>query len=277
MRNLFKPKQVLLAFAMVLVPTLIYAQTQSGTLDATFGTGGEVTTNFGSSAGAGNVAIQPDGKLVVAGTISQNGRTDFAVSRYNTDGTLDAGFGVGGKVTTDFFDGYDVGSGVVIQADGKIVVGGTVGTNPFADFGLARYNSNGTLDTTFGTGGKVNASFFDPISGGHISANAYSLALQPDGKIVQSGEANIKGGNSFGLVRYNSNGTLDPTFGSGGKVTTDFFAPGQTISFAFANSITIQPDGKIIAAGDSGINEAHDFVLARYNSDGTLDPTFGTG
>src|SRR5262249_50663383 len=155
MHSLFKPKQVLLALAMVLAPTLAYSQTQSGTLDPTFGTGGQVTTNFGLSAGASSVALQPDGKFVVAGTIAQNGRNDFAVTRYNTDGTLDAGFGAGGKVTTDFFDGFDIGTGVVIQADGKIVVGGTVGTDPFADFGLVRYNPNGTLDTTFGTGGKV--------------------------------------------------------------------------------------------------------------------------
>src|SRR5262245_34398023 len=107
MHSLFKPKQVLLALAIVLAPTLAYSQTQSGTLDLTFGTGGLVTTNFGSSAGASNVALQPDGKLVVAGAIAQNGRTDFAVARYNSDGSLDAGFGVGGKVTTDFFDGYD--------------------------------------------------------------------------------------------------------------------------------------------------------------------------
>src|SRR5262249_17534115 len=175
MHSLFKPKRVLLALAMVLAPTLAYSQTQSGTLDPTFGTGGQVTTNFGLPAGAGSAAVQPDGKLVVAGTIAQNGRNDFALARYNTDGTLDAGFGVGGKVTTDFFDGYDVATGVVIQLDGKIVVGGTVGTDPFADFGLARYNSNGTLDTTFGTGGKVNASFLDAVSGGHVRANADSL------------------------------------------------------------------------------------------------------
>src|SRR5215471_17957347 len=103
MQNRFKPGQVVLALAMVLAPTLIYGQTKSGTLDLSFGTGGQVTTDFaGSGDSASSVAVQADGKIVAAGASSINFQSDFALARYNTDGTLDAAFGTGGKVTTDF-------------------------------------------------------------------------------------------------------------------------------------------------------------------------------
>ena len=272
MQNLLKPKQALLALAMVLTPTLIYGQTQSGTLDATFGSGGKVTTAFAAPATAGEVAIQPDGKIVVVGKVSLTSTLDdFAVARYNTDGTLDASFGSGGKVTTDFTGGFDIASFVVIQPDGKIVVAGTAGVAPFANFGLARYNSDGTLDLSFGTGGKVTTNF------GNVSSQAYSLALQPDGKIVLAGYVNFNGGESFGLARYNTDGTLDAGFGTGGKVHTEFDGVGQTFSFAFAYFVAIQQDGKIVAAGESTISGNRDFALARYNSNGTPDAGFGTG
>jgi len=154
-------------------------------------------------------------------------------------------------------------------------VAGTASINSFANFALARYNSDGTLDTTFGTGGKVTTGFVDTVFG-PISGSAYSLLLQPDGKIVLAGYANLKGGESFALARYNANGTLDAGFGTGGKVSTDFDPSGQG-SFAFAYSIALQQDGKIVAVGESTINGQRDFALARYNSNGSLDAGFGTG
>src|SRR5262245_34666415 len=217
MQNPSKPKQALLALAMVLAPTFIYAQTQSGTLDASFGTGGKVTTDFADAGdGVGAIAVQPDGKLVAAGAATINGQADFALARYNRDGTLDTSFGRGGQVTTDFGGRYEGAGSVALQWDGKIVVAGGSVIGFYDNFALARYGSDGTLDTTSGSDGKVVTNF------GEVSAHADSVAVQPDGKIVVAGYANIDGGEDFALVRYNSNGSLDTSFGSGGKVVTDF-------------------------------------------------------
>jgi uncharacterized delta-60 repeat protein len=139
MQNLFKSKNALLtALAVLLAPTLVYGQTQSGTLDLSFGTGGKVTTDFaGSGDGAGAIAVQPDGKLVAAGGATINEQVDFALTRYNSDGTLDASFGTGGKVITDFGGRNDLATSVAVQPDGKIVVA----VSGLGDFTLARYNN----------------------------------------------------------------------------------------------------------------------------------------
>jgi uncharacterized delta-60 repeat protein len=241
-----------------------------------------VTTDFGgTSAAARAVAVQPDGKIVAAGLAFINGALDFALVRYNLDGTLDSSFGSGGMVTSpfDFPGSFDRVTSMVLQPDGKIVLAGSTVANSLANFALARYNSNGTLDATFGTGGTVTTNF------GQVSAEAWSVAIQADGKIVAAGEANINGGEDFALARYNSNGTLDATFGTGGKVTTAFPGQGGT-SLTFSFALAVQPDGKIVAAGYTEIGACvfngldvpcFDFALARYNSNGTLDASFGTG
>lgn len=243
-----------------------------GTLDTTFGTAGtgKVTTDFSASIDdAMAVAIQADGKIVVAG--ASNG--DFALARYNISGTLDTTFGTGGKVTTDF-SGLDHANAVAIQADGKIIAAGQgFNSSSGPDFALARYLSDGTLDTTFGSGGKVTTAFSnDPDE-------AFAIAIQTDGKIVVAGTSNASAATQFdfALARYNGDGTLDTTFGSGGKVTTDFEGGCFCIradDLAFA--VSIQPDGKIVAAGRSDTNN-FDFALARYNTNGALDTTFGSG
>jgi len=268
MKNRLKHIGALLALAIVPAATSVYGQVPNGGLDASFGWGGKVVTDFGGTGdGARCVFLQPDGKLVAAGTTNVNGETDFALARYNSNGTLDASFGNGGKVITDFgsFDG--VGS-AALQLDGKIVAAGWTVFGNVANFALARYNSNGTLDASFGTNGKVITGF------GDVSAQAYAVSLQSDGKIVAAGYANIDGGNEFALVRYTSDGRLDYSFGTGGRVTTAFGIE-QGFSFAQANSLVVQWDGKIIAAGQAFVG-ANQFALARYNSDGTLDASFGT-
>jgi uncharacterized delta-60 repeat protein len=272
----------MLALAMVLAPTLIYGQTQSGTLDTSFGTAGKVTTDFaGSGDGAAAVAVQPDGKIVVAGAATINGGADFALARYTSSGALDTTFGRGGKVTTDFGGIYEGATSVAVQRDGKIVVAGGSVVGLFNEFALARYNINGTLDSSFGTGGKVLTAFrcttASICGNGAISAQAYSVAVQPDGRIVAAGQANIDGGYDFALARYNSNGALDAGFGRGGEVTTDFGLLTQGFSFAQGSSLAIQPDGKLVLAGQALINGSYDFALARYNSNGTLDTSFSTG
>jgi uncharacterized delta-60 repeat protein len=190
---------------------------------------------------------------------------EFALARYNSDGTLDTNFGTGGKVLTDFGVSAQAMSAAV-QPDGKIVVGGYANLDGGENFEVVRYNSNGTLDATFGTDGKVTTTFGVPQQG-FSYALAYSLALQQDGKIVLAGASTINGDYDFALVRYNTNGTLDTSFGTGGRVTTTF---GKNDA---AFSVAVQPDGKIVTAG-FGLFK---FALARYNSNGTLDPSFGTG
>ncbi len=207
-----------------------------------------MTTDFGGTDIANAVVLQSDGKIVAVGQDS----SDFALARYNADGSLDSSFGTGGKVTTDF-GGSDAALAAVLQPDGKIVA---VGTSA-ADFALARYNTDGSLDTSFGTGGKVTTDF-----GG--TDQAWAAVLQPDGKIVAAGLASA----DFALARYNTNGSLDTSFGTGGKVTTSFEGSDQ------ARAVVLQPDGKIVAVGwDNGV----EFALARYNTDGLLDSSFGTG
>jgi len=256
----------------VLAPALGLAQVRSGTLDASFGTGGIVRTDFaGAGDGAGAVVVQPDGKLVAAGAASINGQADFALARYNGNGTLDSTFGHNGRVTTDFGGIYEGARSVALQGDGKIVVAGASVLGLYNNFALARYRADGTPDTSFGTGGKVTTSF------GQVSADATSVAVQPDGKIVVAGYANINGGYDFALVRYNANGTLDTTFGSGGKVVTEFGVQQQGYSYAQGSSVALQLDGKIVLAGVAYIGSGRDIALARYNSNGTLDTTFGTG
>jgi uncharacterized delta-60 repeat protein len=241
-----------------------------GTLDATFGVDGKVRIAFTSGSDYANgVAMQADGRIVVvgqSGSYPGNPRdTKFALARLNSDGTLDASFGVNGKVLTDFTSGYDSASGVAVQADGKIVVVGWSGSGQFA---LARYNSDGTLDATFGGGGKVMTDF---TAGG---SGATGVAIQADGKIVVVGTAGQGWDTKFALARYNSDGTLDATFGVGGKVLTGFTSGSDS-----ARGVAIQADGKIVVVGGDGSGRRAQsdtkFALARYNSDGTLDATFG--
>ncbi len=222
----------------------------------------------GSDDGARAVAIQSDGKIVAAG-FSSNHNSDFALVRYNTDGSLDDTFSGGGRVTTNFGGDDDEAFGVAIQADGKIVVIGFSDANRDFDFALARYNPDGSLDTSFGGDGKVLTDF------GGSDDEAFGVAIQADGKIVVAGFSDVNGDFDFAIVRYNPDGSLDNTFGSGGKITTDFGGGSDDGAFA----LSIQTDGRIVASGFSipGVGKTADFAIARYNPDGSLDTTFGNG
>lgn len=184
-------------------------------------------------------------------------------------GTLDPAFGSGGKVSTDFNQTPDQGYSMAIQSDGKIVVAGQHNTQTIGGevhFALARYNANGTLDTSFGTGGKVTTHL-----GGISQGTAFAVAIQSDGKIVAAGRINTGAGENFALVRYNPNGSLDTSFGSGGIVTTN---AGGSQSWAYA--VAVLADGKVVAAGFSNALPGRS-VLIRNNADGSLDSGFGTG
>jgi uncharacterized delta-60 repeat protein len=188
----------------------------------------------------------------------------FALARYNIDGTLDASFGTGGIVTSDFAASLTAARSVALQPDGKIVAAGQTFVNGSFDFALARYNSDGTLDASFGADGIVTTDFAGRPD------RAFSVVVQPDGKIVAAGQAVIASFD-FALARYNSDGSLDTSFGTGGLVTTSI----GNGSFDFARSVALQPNGKIVAAGQVLFIGGFDIALTRYNRDGTLDASFG--
>ena len=241
--------------------------------DATFGTGGLVTTHLGATDSSNDFAADffttNSGKIVVAGeTITTpadatSPQGSLAVASYNSDGSLDTTFGTNGKMIAAFPG--TIFYGMVLQAtspDTELIVAGYVNdpSDGGSSFILARY-INGVLDPTFGTNGAV----VTPFSASPLSAQANTVALAPNGDIVAAGYA----GNNFALARYTSDGVLDATFGTGGLVTTNF----GTLDVSTINDVIVQPDGKIIAVG----SDNWDFAVARYNTDGSLDYTFGVG
>jgi uncharacterized delta-60 repeat protein len=225
----------------------------NGTLDTTFGTDGTVTTSITGNDHATALAVQPSGKLVVAGfSVVNNGEGEFVLARYDRDGALDTGFGTGGTVTTAFAGSASGAHAVVAGPDGKITAAGNAG-----GLALARYNRNGTLDNTFGTGGEVVTSAGERVGG--------ASALVLDGnELVAAGSGALPGsGTGFGLARFNPDGTLDTTFGSGGAITTSIGT--NSPPSASAQALAVQPDGKLIAAGEAVNTATHtDFALARY-------------
>jgi uncharacterized delta-60 repeat protein len=245
--------------ALFCLPPLILAD---GELDPTFDGDGKVNTAIRGNSFADAVVIQPDGKIITAGNDNTNDKYDFALARYNPDGSLDEGFEGHGGVVTDFGGSYDQAHSVVLQPDGKIIAAGETDSRGDYDFALARFNPNGTLDTDFGDNGLVITDFYG------TNNLAYAVALQSDGKIVIAGYIEFRGTHKFAVARYTAQGNLDSSFDGDGKVTTRF---GGLSAHAYA--IAIQQDGKIITAGDACGN----FALARYNTDGSLDNSFGRG
>ena len=190
----------------------------------------------------------------------------FSGSTYSfaqSAGTLDNTFGTGGIVITSLDTIRDRGNSLAIQSDGKIILGGSTSENYTAyDFALARYNTDGGLDTTFGIGGKVITTIEDRSEG-------QSLAIQSDGKIILGGHSDWY----INLVRYNADGSLDTTFGTGGIVITDVLGFYDEV----CKSVAIQSDGKIVVGGYAQHNnyDLRHFVVIRYNNDGSLDTSFG--
>jgi uncharacterized delta-60 repeat protein len=314
--------------ALILSPhTRITLNAADGDRDPTFGVGGIVTTDFGNTFDvAEEVAVQPDGKIVVAGARFTSTAGDFAVARYNTDGSLDATFGVGGIVFTDLNAGSsDTATAMALQGDGKIVLAGqsvTAVSPSDEDFAVVRYNSDGSLDSTFGTGGVVLTDF-----GAQFYEGAFSVAVDSAGRIVVAGGTyTFATQRDFAIARYNPDGSLDTTFDGDGRVTTPIsltnfdvaadvaihaddrivvvgfadsdvalaryatngaldttFGGTGTITtnfgglFADATAVVIQPDGKVLAVGSTTSTTTTDFALVRYNADGSPDASFGTG
>jgi uncharacterized delta-60 repeat protein len=254
----------------------------NGSLDTTFGTKGMVLTAVAGSPAINALVIQPDGKLLVAGWTNIGGYSwsDVAVlARYNANGTLDRSFGQGGVVTaalgavgTDFW-------AVALQSDGRIVAGGeeypAASNNSLV--AVARFNPNGSLDTSFGSGGQVTTS----IAGNY--AEVHAVLVQSDGRIVAAGtvlggtQSTPQNNDEAALVRYDASGNLDPSFGTGGITVT----PTPESISSTVNAAALQSDGRIITVGEyydstSSANAA--FEVERYTSTGVLDTSFnGTG
>jgi uncharacterized delta-60 repeat protein len=242
-----------------------------GSLDTSFGDSGKVTTTVAKHSSADSVAIQSDGKIVVAGNSFIDGNNnDFAVVRYNANGNLDTSFNQTGKATADF-GAHDFGHSVAVHSDGRIVVAGYTTKSPESkkECALACFKANGSLDTSFNGIGKITTNF-----GGDGNAEGQSVATQTDGKIVVVGYATVAGVEMFALARYNADGTLDTSFGGSGRVMTAIGITGS-----IATGVAFQKDGKIVVAGYAVKNSGtgYDFACVRYNTDGNVDQRFGDG
>ena len=253
-----------------------------GQPDTSFGNGGALTTSFGGNfAAASALMVQPDGKIVVAGTVDfnpdfPNSGLDFALARYNANGTLDGSFGKGGQVVFDFFGSFDQANAAVLQPDGRIIVAGSASYDSFNQdigFALARFNADGSTDFGFGSGGKQITDFFG------AGANANAIVLQADGKFVVAGTASDSGtrpnATDIAVARYNADGSLDASFGTAGETAIPF----ANSATEQGNALALSADGKITVAGAAFKTFATppDFALVRYNSDGSLDTGFGSG
>jgi uncharacterized delta-60 repeat protein len=240
-----------------------------GSIDSTFGNNGLVITNMGASSDTVYaIKVMSDGKIVVAGETTRSGMgTDFALARYNADGTLDGTFGSGGKVYTDFSNSTDQARSIALTGSGQIVVAGTVTIAGVPRVAMAVYTSAGTLDSTFGTSGKVTTTYAPGYARGE------SVAVLSNGSIVVGGSAfnAATGGSDFVAVKYLSTGILDSTFGTSGFAVVDF-GYDET-----AHAIAVQTDGKIVLAGEyyNWDTDAADMAVTRINADGSLDATFG--
>lgn len=314
----------------VLVCGLLNGYAAPGSLDTAFNGTGKQQTAFAGAATASAVAVQSTGKIVVIGSVDVSGVSNFALARYNADGTLDTTFGTGGIVVTPVLNG-GVGVAILIEpVTDKIIAAGSaipVGSPADSDFALVKYNADGTLDGTFGTGGISTtsvSSVFDSLNAvafqgskiiavgvaagatnddfavvrfnsdgsvdttfGPVGSNgkvitpigtgndvASGVAVQSDSKIVVVGSADTAMATpiNFAVVRYNADGTTDSGFGTGGKVTTSIQSNDDE-----AYDLAIQSDGRIVVAGATCVALGCDFGLARYNTNGTLDASFGTG
>ena len=250
--------------------------TGAGSLDASFGSDGTVSTAFSLPTIGDSIAAGSNGKLVVGGfsiSSSVTGQTTVSasqVARYNADGSLDSGFGKGGLVSLPQSPGFAIFA-TATQTDGKVLLGGAVLSTISAATArpeLVRLNTNGSVDTTFGAFGTV-------LNGSGV---IFSIALQPNGQIVTAGLVNAGSGLTFGVTRYNSNGSLDANFGAGGEAT---------VALPIATSVALQSDGKIVAGGAAGlltnniitgfpvVLSGGQFAVVRFNADGSLDTSFG--
>ena len=238
---------------------------EDGSFDGSFGTNGIVIASTGGSDVSSSILIADDGKILLAGDSDDN----FSVAKFNTDGTLDTSFGTNGWSITIFDDSSSFIQQIAFQNDGKIVMGGfavnSVGRYQMA---AARMNADGTLDNSFGNGGKVSFNF------GVDQDFATAVAIQSDGKIVLGGHtyitSNPRLSYDFAVVRLNTDGNMDTTYGNNGVATA------QIVNEAnYTNGMIIQADDKIVLAGRTVSGFEYDLAMVRFDTEGNLDTTFG--
>ena len=241
----------------------------NGRVDPTFARFPTVDAPIGVLAG---LALQPDGKVVAIG-VNGGSSTDFLVARYLPDGRLDPSFGGSGSVQTDVdFGQIDQASALAIQSDGKILVAGT-SRSPFStistptQIAIARYNPDGSLDQSFGSGGKATAS----VTG---STQVFAVRVAPDGSITVAG-AHEPGFShpEVAMARFSSLGVADPSFGTGGVQV----APFPSISISSFTGMGFLPDGRVVAAGDTFVGKKDRVVVERLTANGSPDGSFGSG
>ncbi|HEX3147871.1 MAG TPA: hypothetical protein VHR66_07285 [Gemmataceae bacterium] len=236
----------------------------AGQLDSLFGPGGIALTSMGPGRDeARSVKVDASGRYVVGGWAFNGTNYDFALSRYDSNGALDTSFGSGGKVITAIGSGDDFIQAIALDQSGQIVAAGYSMTGGNADFALARYNTDGSPDTSFGSGGKI----VTPI--GAFDDMAYAIAIDSVQRIVVGGSSSDGSVNHFGIARYTPSGALDSSFGSGGKVTTVLESFDDEIY-----DVAIDSSDRIVAVGTSNRGPVWDFAVARYDVNGSLDPTF---
>lgn len=250
--------------------------TPAGALDPVFGGDGIVTTDLGGNFDdlAYAIAMQPDGKIVVAGSTYDGTGNKMCILRYRADGSLDPAFSSDGKLIIDFGGPDDAARGIIIMGDGAIYVGGyrmeeVTATMYRRNFAAVRVTTTGEFDAAFGGDGKVATLFSEDRH-----ASGFSMGVQPDGKVIMAGYSYVgtSANYQYALVRYNTDGSLDNTFDGDGMV----LVPTGT-ALGEANAIQIQVDNKIVIAGKEWVGFDTDFSLIRFNENGTLDNTFGTG
>jgi uncharacterized delta-60 repeat protein len=254
-----------------LASLLVARFNSNGSLDSSFGTFGKVISPIGNYYSYCNgIAILPDGKILASGSandsIFNNNGFDFALRKFNNDGTIDTAFGQQGAATTHIGATNNEAKAVAIQTDGKIIQVGVTRDDiyGFDDCVIVRYNQDGSLDSSFNQTGIIRISLSESYD------FATSVIIQEDNKILIAGSAqNTLYNYNLALIRFNIDGTLDSTFGTNGIVLTDL-SGGD-----FGNSVALQPNGKIILAGSTRIEDNSSFVTVCYNTDGTLDDTFG--
>jgi len=243
-----------------------------GSLDNSFGLNGIVfNNNIGEHYGK-EVLVQPDGKIILVGEVynsMQSPPQDISISRYDQDGSVDVSFGSNGIIRHDLAITYEEVNTAALQADGKIVLGGFVQGDLSGAF-IARFNPNGSIDNTFNNDGYM-------LVEEDIYSSIKDIVILPDGRILAVGKSDESGqwgdpdGSDIMLLRFNPDGSLDPSFDNDGKVITSI-----TGSYIEASGVDLQTDGKIVISGNHFISSSvAEFIIARYNINGSIDNSFG--
>ncbi|MEI6713971.1 MAG: SUMF1/EgtB/PvdO family nonheme iron enzyme, partial [Verrucomicrobiota bacterium] len=236
-------------------PHTVIRLNADGSLDSLFGAAGVAQLTIGSDHRSTGTLVQADGKVVLTGSTNLGGAWNFSAVRFNADGTLDGAFNSSGAQYTAIGSSA-IANGGVLQPDGKIVIAGTATISGQSKVALVRYTSTGALDGTFGSGGVVTTAI------GSFNADVYAIALEGDGKLLVTGGAD----GQILTIRYNSNGTLDGSFGVGGVVLTPFGLTATGLAVAQTN------EGRIVVVGEVNTNEAdYDFAVVQFDA-GTFAP-----